>query len=154
LFSIGSITKQFTAAAILKLQMQGKLSVRDPIAKYLPNVPQDKSAITLHHLLTHSAGLESGFGPGDFEAVTRDEIIKRALASKLRSAPGKQYHYSNAGYSLLGAIVEIVSGGGYEAFLHEHLFKPAGMAQTGYRLPKWSSERLAQGYGRGGQRWG
>jgi hypothetical protein len=105
-------------------------------------------------LLTHSAGLESDFGPGDFEAVTRDEIIKRALASKLRSAPGKQYHYSNAGYSLLGAIVEIVSGGGYEAFLHEHLFKPAGMAQTGYRLPKWSSERLAQGYGRGGQRWG
>jgi CubicO group peptidase (beta-lactamase class C family) len=153
-FSIGSITKQFTAAAILKLQMQGKLSVRDPIAKYLPNVPQDKSAITLHHLLTHSAGLESDFGPGDFEAVTRDEIIKRALASKLRSAPGKQYHYSNAGYSLLGAIVEIVSGGGYEAFLHEHLFKPAGMAQTGYRLPKWSTERLAQGYGRGGQRWG
>jgi CubicO group peptidase (beta-lactamase class C family) len=153
-FSIGSITKQFTAAAILKLQMQGKLNVRDSISKYLPNVPEDKSAITLHHLLTHSAGLESDFGPSDFEAVTRDEIIKQALASKLRSAPGKQYHYSNAGYSLLGAIVEIVSGGGYEAFLHEHLFKPAGMTQTGYRLPKWSPDRLAQGYGRGGQRWG
>jgi CubicO group peptidase (beta-lactamase class C family) len=152
--SVGSITKQFTAAAILKLQMQGKLRVTEPISKYFPNVPPDKSAITSHHLLTHTAGLESDFGPSDFEPVTRDEIVKRALASKLRSIPGKAYVYSNAGYSLLGAIVELISRQGYEVFLNEQLFKPAGMTQTGYRIPRWAPDRAAQGYLRGGQRWG
>jgi CubicO group peptidase (beta-lactamase class C family) len=150
--SVGSITKQFTAAAILKLEMQGKLDVRDPISKYFSGVPKDKEAITLHHLLTHSAGLQSDFGD-DFEKVSRDEIIKRALASKLRSKPGERYAYANSGYSLLGAIVEIVSGQGYETFLQENLFKPAGMTQTGYRLPKWRPEDVAVGYERG-KRWG
>jgi CubicO group peptidase (beta-lactamase class C family) len=143
--SVGSITKQFTAAAILKLKMQGKLQVTDPIGKYLPGVPADKAAITLHHLLTHSSGLESDFG-GDFEKVNRDEIIKRALASKLRTTPGQRYHYANAGYSLLAAIVETVSGQNYEAYLHENLFVPAGMNQTGYQLAKWRQEDIAQGY--------
>jgi CubicO group peptidase (beta-lactamase class C family) len=150
--SVGSITKQFTAAAILKLEMQGKLNVRDPISKYFPGVPKDKEAITLHHLLIHSAGLQSDFGD-DFEAVSRDEIIKRALASKLQAKPGERYAYANSGYSLLGAIVEIVSGQGYETFLNENLFKPAGMTQTGYRLPKWRPQDVAVGYTRG-KRWG
>jgi CubicO group peptidase (beta-lactamase class C family) len=153
-FSIGSITKQFTAAAILKLELQRKLSVNDPIGKHLAEVPKDKSEITIHHLLTHSAGLESDFGPTDFETVKRGEFIQRALASKLRSKPGEKFFYSNAGYSLLGAIVEIVSGQSYEAYLQEHLFKPAGMTRTGYRVPKWNSDQLAQGYARGGERWG
>jgi CubicO group peptidase (beta-lactamase class C family) len=116
--SIGSITKQFTAAAILKLEMEGKLRVTDSIDKYFPNVPEDKKAITLHHLLTHCSGLVSDFGD-DFDKVTRDEIIRRAMASKLLWQPGHRYRYSNAGYSLLGAIVEIVSGRPYEAFLHD-----------------------------------
>ena len=85
---IGSITKQFTAAAILKLEMQGKLKPNDPISKYFPNVPADKGAITLHHLLIHGAGLESDYGDGDFEPVTREEIVRRVLAAPLRSAPG------------------------------------------------------------------
>lgn len=151
-FSIGSITKQFTAAAILKLEMEGKLKVGDPIAKYLPGVPEDKSAITIHELLTHTAGLESDFA-GDFEAVSRDEYVKRVLASKLRTPPGKEHYYANSGYSLLGAIVEIASGRPYETYLREHLFLPAGMKETGYRLPKWEEGREAVGY-RGGERWG
>jgi CubicO group peptidase (beta-lactamase class C family) len=150
--SVGSITKQFTAAAILKLEMQGKLNVRDPISKYLPGVPKDKAAITLHHLLTHTAGLQSDFGD-DYEKVSRDEIVRRALASPLRSRPGELYAYANSGYSLLGAIVEIVSGLGYEAFLQENLFKPAGMALTGYQSPKWRPQDVAVGYERG-KRWG
>jgi CubicO group peptidase (beta-lactamase class C family) len=153
-FSIGSITKQFTAAAILKLEMEGRLSVGDPMGKHLPNVPEDKAPITIHHLLTHSAGLDSDFGPSDFEEVSRGELIRRSLASKLRSKPGERFHYANAGYSLLGAIVEMVSGQGYEAYLHDHLFKPAGMTETGYRIPDWNKDRLAQGYARGGKRWG
>jgi len=151
-FSIGSITKQFTAAAILKLEMQGKLHVEDSIGKYLPAVPEDKRAITLHQLLTHTAGLESDFA-GDYEAVSRDEYVKRILASKLRSKPGEVHYYANSGYSLLGAIVEIVSGTPYEKYLRENLFLPAGMKDTGYKLPTWPQAKLAVGY-KDGKRWG
>jgi len=108
--SIGSITKQFTAAAILKLEMQGKLNVDDPITKYFPIVPPDKAGITLHHLLTHTAGLDEDYGGTDYEEVSRDEILKRVFSRPLKWEPGKRHLYSNAGYSLLGAIVEIVSG--------------------------------------------
>lgn len=149
---LGSITKQFTAAAILKLEVEGKLTVQDPITRFFKSVPPDKAGIRLHHLLTHSAGLESDFGD-DFDPISREEIIRRALGSKLRSSPGQLYHYSNTGYSLLAAVVELVSGQGYEAYLQEHLFRPAGMSRTGYRLPGWRPEELAQGYQRG-RRWG
>lgn len=144
-FDIGSITKQFTAAAILKLEMAGKLKVTDPITKHFDGVPPDKQGITLHHLLTHSAGLEDVFG-GDYEEMPRDELVKKAFASKLLWAPGTRYEYSNAGYSLLTAVVEKVSGQPYETFLRENLFKPAGMEKTGYRLAKWAPEDLAHGY--------
>ena len=150
--TIGSITKQFTAAAILKLEMQGKLRVADLIDKYLPGVPEDKRAITLHHLLTHTSGLESDFA-GDYDPVSRDEYVRRALSSVLRSAPGQSYHYANSGYSLLGAIVETVSGKGYETYLRDELFTPAGMRETGYKLPQWDTGRIAVGY-RDGERWG
>jgi CubicO group peptidase (beta-lactamase class C family) len=151
-FDVGSITKQFTAAAILKLEMQGKLHVEDPIGKYFPGVPEDKKAITLHHLLTHTSGLESDFA-GDYDPVSRDEYVKRALASKLRTKPGDTHFYANSGYSLLGAIVEIASGKPYEQYLAENLFLPSGMRETGYRLPGWDPKRLAVGY-KGGKRWG
>jgi len=151
-FSIGSITKQFTAAAILKLEMQGKLGVEDSIAKFFPQAPADKRAITLHQLLTHTSGLESDFA-GDYEPVGRDAYVARVLASKLRTPPGASFHYANSGYSLLGAIVEIASGKPYETFLSESLFAPAGMRETGYLFPKWDTRRIAVGYV-DGKRWG
>ena len=114
-----------------------KVNTNDPISKYFPNVPADKGAITLHHLLIHGAGLESDYGDGDFEPVTREEIVRRVLAAPLRSTPGATYHYSNAGYSLLAAIVEQVSGKSHEEFLYENLWKPAGMEKTGFRRPRW-----------------
>lgn len=144
-FDIGSITKQFTAAAILKLEMQGKLSVTDGIAKFFGNVPKDKSPITLHHLLTHTAGLRDAFGD-DYARMTRKQIITKAMKTPLQFEPGTGYQYSNVGYSLLGAVVEIVSGQSYETYLHENLFKPAGMTQTGYQLPQWNPTHLAHGY--------
>lgn len=149
--STGSITKQFTAAAILKLEEQGKLSVNDPIAKYFQNAPPDKTGITLHHLLTHSAGFPGAIGD-DYTAIGRDEYIRKALATPLNFPPGAEYDYSNVGYSLLGAIVELLSQQGYEAFLNDNLFKPAGMTQTGYKLPQWPKDRLAHGYARGEDR--
>ena len=150
-FDIGSITKQFTAAAILKLEMQGKLGVGDPISKWFEGVPDDKKGITLHHLLTHSAGLEDIFGD-DYDEMPRDRLVKAALASKLLWAPGTRYEYSNAGYSLLAAVVELASGKPYEEYLRENLWKPAGMARTGYRLQEKGP--LARGVYREGEDWG
>jgi CubicO group peptidase (beta-lactamase class C family) len=151
-FSIGSITKQFTGAAILKLEMMGKLSVSDPISKYFGDVPADKNEITLHHLLTHTAGFEGALGD-DYDPIGREEFIKLALGSKLLFKPGEKYQYSNVGFSLLGIIVELVSGQGYEDFLYEQLFKSAGMERTGYVRPGFAKSELAVGY-QGGERWG
>jgi CubicO group peptidase (beta-lactamase class C family) len=151
--NIGSITKQFTAAAILKLEMQGKLSVNEPISRYFPNVPPDKVGITIHHLLTHTAGFRRDFGGRDDDPIGRDELVRLVLNTPLEAPPGERYEYSNEGYSLLGAIVEIASGQSYEQFLYENLFKPAGMLQTGYLIPKWKPEAIARGYIEG-REWG
>jgi CubicO group peptidase (beta-lactamase class C family) len=148
-YDVMSMTKQFTAAAILKLESQGRLRVTDPIARFLGPVPEDKRAITVHHLLTHTAGLVEALGD-DYERVSRDELVGRALGSRLRSAPGSRYHYSNAGYSLLAAIVEQASGLPYERYLAKHLFEPAKMTQTGYVLPRWRRSRVAVEYDRRG----
>ncbi|MBK6315836.1 MAG: beta-lactamase family protein [Blastocatellia bacterium] len=101
--------------------------------------------MTIHQLLTHSAGLESDYGPTDYEAVSRDEIARRVFAAPLRTTPGKEYFYSNAGYSLLAAIVEILSGQSYEAYLRANLFEPAGMKATGYKVA-WRDGQVAHGY--------
>ena len=151
--TVGSITKQFTAAAILKLEEEGRLSVSDPIAKYFDGVPPDKAPITIHQLLTHSSGIEDLEGRGDFDPLGRDEFVGLALRQRLAFPPGKDYSYSNAGYSLLGAIIEKLTAGGYEQYLRRTFFLPLGMYETGYVLPAWGGGRLAQGY-RGNERWG
>jgi CubicO group peptidase (beta-lactamase class C family) len=149
----GSITKQFTAAAILKLETQGKLNVIDPITRYFKDVPDDKKGITLHQLLTHSAGFVTELGE-DYQKIGRDDFIRLALKSTLRYKPGERHHYSNVGYSLLGAILEIVTGQSYERYVHDQLFLPAGMMKTGYLLPRWAPNELAHGYLRDGKDWG
>lgn len=151
--AIGSITKQFTAACILKLQEQGKLKVNDLMSVHLPGVPADKASITLHHLLTHSAGFPGAIGD-DNVAIDGGEFTRLAMDTPLEFAPGSGYAYSNVGYSLLGIIVEHVSGMGYERFLHDELLSPAGIARTGYRIPDWTKEQLAIGYRKDGTRWG
>ena len=144
-FCTGSITKQFTAAGIMKLEMQGKLNTNDPINKYLDGVPQDKSGITLHHLLTHTSGLVQDVG-GDYEIANRDETVKKVLAQPLEFNAGERFEYTNVGYSLLAAIIEKISGKSYEEFLNEQLFKPAGMYFTGYRIPEWDKKVVAHWY--------
>ena len=155
--NIGSITKQFTATAILRLESMGKLSVQDPMAKYLPDVPADKAAITLHMLLSHTSGLSGDLGGAagaDEDPIGRDALVKLVLASKLAHQPGQAFEYSNEGFSLLAAIVERVSGQAYERFLHDELFVPAGMTKTGYLLPSFRDDELAVGYRLDGARWG
>ncbi|MBK8878164.1 MAG: beta-lactamase family protein [Haliscomenobacter sp.] len=151
-FSVGSVTKQFTAAAILKLEEQGKLSVGDPLSKYLGKAPADKAGITLHHLLTHSAGFPGALGD-DYDTISTAAFHTLAMETPLLFAPGTGYEYSNVGYSLLGMVIEQVSGMGYEAYLRKHLFLPSGMTRTGYQAPGFAPGELAVGY-RDGQRWG
>lgn len=151
-FTIGSITKQFTGGAILKLEEMGALSVDDPISKFFTDVPTDKQDITIHQLLTHSAGFPGAIG-SDEDPIGTGDFLAQAMNTELLFEPGSAYEYSNVGYSLLGILVEQLSDQSYESFLHEHFFEPAGMTRTGYVLPDWSAETLAQGYRRG-QRWG
>lgn len=146
-FDIGSNTKQFTGAAILKLVQYKKLAVSDPIGKYFSGIPADMEQITIYHLLTHSAGFVESIGR-DFDLISTEDFFKALFNSELQFEPGTQYSYSNTGYSILARIIELVSGESYESFLRNHLLKPAGVEQTGYLLPKWDTEKLARGYNR------
>jgi CubicO group peptidase (beta-lactamase class C family) len=144
-FSTGSITKQFTAAGIMKLEMMGKLKTDDPITKYFEDVPEDKKAITLHNLLTHTSGVADALGP-DFVIAPRDETTRKTLDAPLRFKPGEQFGYSNAGYSMLAAVIEKVSGQSYEEFMNKNIFVPSGMKFTGYRMPEWNKKVVAHWY--------
>ncbi len=144
-FDIGSITKQFTAAAILRLQMDGRLSVDDTLGDHVPGLADDKAAITLHQLLTHTAGVPHGFGPDD-EPIDRSDFLDRFDATPLASEPGTRFEYSNVGYALLAAVIEFETGEPYEAYVRTALFEPAGMLDTGYLIPEWNGHTIAVGY--------
>lgn len=152
-FDIGSITKQFTGAAILKLEMQGKLKTTDLLGKYFPEIPADKKNITLHHLLTHSAGFPGAIGD-DFEQISSEDFMKLAFNEELLFTPGEMYEYSNVGFSILGILVEKLSSKTYEQFLHDEIFVPAGMLHTGYIIPQYDPNTLSVGYTSDGERWG
>jgi CubicO group peptidase (beta-lactamase class C family) len=143
IFDIASISKQFTAAAILKLEQEGRLKVEDPIGKFLGTVPADKTPITLHMLLTHTSGLPDLLGD-EYEPVSRPEMVRRAMAADLVHVPGRRFLYSNLGYNLLAAVVEIASGKPYEQYLKERLWEPAGLRHTGFHVP--DRENVAHGY--------
>lgn len=152
--TVGSITKQYTGAAILALAEDGRLRLDDPLTAHFENVPEDKRQITLHHLLTHSSGIGDLSDADDWDPIGRDEFVAAAFAQPLAFAPGTDYDYSNAGYSLLGAVIEKLAGGGYEQFLRSRFLLPLGLYETGYVLAGWGDEsRLAQGY-RGDEAWG
>ncbi|MCK5820861.1 MAG: beta-lactamase family protein [Bacteroidales bacterium] len=144
-FDIGSLTKQFTGAAILKLEMLGMLTVEDSLVKYFPDIPDDKNGITIHHLLTHSAGFTERIG-SDRESLQKDEFLRRAFNTDLLFSPGTKFGYSHLGYSLLGVLIEKVTGNSYETFLKENIFDPVGMINTGYVLPDWDLSKVANGY--------
>jgi len=155
IFDIGSITKVFTAVAIMQLEEKGKLKTSDPITKYFREVPSDKSAISLHHLLTHTSGLEHedfyDQSPEQIRLILRDreKFIHRILSFPPAFKPGERRLYSNFGFSFLAAIVEQLSGKSYEEYLRDNIFKPAGMTSTGYTLPNWNRHRVAHGYNDG-----
>jgi CubicO group peptidase (beta-lactamase class C family) len=140
IYDMGSITKSFTAHAILMLEAEGKLSTGDKLAKYFPAAHPD---ITIKQVLSHSAGLPDLIG-NDYDPVPREEFLRRFFATPLVATPGAEYHYSNGGYSVLAALIEDLSGMPYERFMRERLFAPAGMRDTTYRVPKRDWPRVAR----------
>ncbi len=142
LFEIASLSKQFTAAAILKLETLGKLSTDEPMERYLP-VPKAYEGITIYHLLTHTGGLPPGGGG-------RGMDLARAVGDHLvlppKQAPGKKFAYSNVDYAPLAGIVEIASGQKFETFCREQLFVPAGMQNTGFCGETFAGNKVALGY--------
>lgn len=150
-FRIGSLTKQFTAMAIMMLQERGKLSVRDPICKYLPDCPESWRSVTIHHLLTHTSGIPNfSYSLNCVESATTSSLfeyqMERLRKVPLDFSPGTQFSYSNAGYVLLGQIIEIVSGERYDAFLQENIFVPLNMKNTGYEDRGSIIKHRATGY--------
>lgn len=164
-FDIGSLVKPFTASAILRLETDGALQTSDSASRFLPGLTGDKAAITIDHLLRHTAGLPDFVdvdgrptrytltSDPDYELVTKSEILRRAALCSLEHPPGSAEKYSNLGYSLLAAIVEAAANKPYEEFVQRTLFAPAGMTRTGYVAPQWRNEQLAVGVA-GGRRWG
>lgn len=133
-YRIGSITKQFTAAGILLLQERGKLKVGDPIKTYLPDAPASWDHITLYNLLTHTSGMvrSTGSDNGGLGDNRPAHLLALLRDKPLLFAPGEQYSYSNAGYDLLGLIIEKVSGEAYGDFLRDNLFGPIGMTASAF----------------------
>lgn len=136
-FRIGSNTKQFTAMAILLLQERGKLHVQDHLCIYIVDCPAAWQPITLHHLLTHTSGIPDYINSPDFPPLigtpaTPEQLITRFKDRPLLFAPGTRWSYSNSGYTLLGYIIERVSGESYQQFLQAAIFGPLGMKDTGY----------------------
>ncbi len=153
-FRIGSITKQFTAMAILILQERGKLHITDHICLYIPDCPQDWQPITIAHLLTHSSGIPDytnfpGFVPTWTQPTTPEELISRFKNMPLEFTPGSRFRYSSSGFILLGYIIERVSGESYAAFLQGNIFAPLKMNNTGYDVAYPALPQHATGYYRG-----
>jgi ABC-type multidrug transport system ATPase subunit/CubicO group peptidase (beta-lactamase class C family) len=155
-FQIGSITKQFTAAAILMLEEQGKLNITDRVYAHLPEAPAAWNDVRLFHLLTHTSGLPEILGFPELQRAialphTPEQLVTLLFDKPLEFAPGQRMRYSNSGYILLGYILERVSGETYEQFLKKHIFDPLGMRDTGCEFARDGVPGLAQGYVRGDQ---
>ncbi|MDQ4079994.1 MAG: beta-lactamase family protein [Gemmatimonadota bacterium] len=127
-FVIASISKQFTAAAILELGERGRLRLTDSIGKFFHGVPASARGITLHHLLSHTSGLPQRYAADG--RANRDSAVAAVLRAELASPPGTRFDYTNDGYSLLAAVVEIVSGQPFDTFVLSEIAGPAGLIHT------------------------
>ena len=156
-FRLASVTKQFTAMAILILQERGKLKVEDPVCKYVTACPSAWEPLTIHHLLTHTSGIPDWIGFPDSDKwhrlpTTVPELIARFKDKPLQFKPGEEFRYSNSNYHLLGAIIERASGKTYQAFLRENIFEPLKMNNSGYDDANAILKHRALGYARDGDK--
>jgi D-alanyl-D-alanine carboxypeptidase len=149
-YEIGSITKQFTAAAILQLKSAGKLKLDDRLAAYLPNAPHARE-VTIRQLLSHTSGVPEYLdGPHIVSRAAKPATFAQLMAlvakKPLDFKPGTKFEYSNTTYIILGRVVEVVSKQPYEAYVREHLFAPAGMTQTATMADESRLPDMARGY--------
>ena len=156
-FRLASVTKQFTATAVLQLVAQGKIKLDGKLSDYLPEYRKDiGEKVTVHQLLNHTSGIPSYTGlPGFFQDVSRnpfkvDDFVKKYASNDLEFEPGSKFSYNNSGYFLLGAIIEKVTGKRYEQVLKENIFEPLGMKNTGYDHFDTLIQKRATGYQKSG----
>lgn len=152
-FRLGSITKQFTAMAILQLQQGGALNVQDSICRHVAPCPEPWQPITIHHLLTHTSGIPSYTNSPAYVKTmmmpkTPAEMVAGFRDLPLEFAPGTQFKYNNSGYFLLGVIIEKAAGKPYDRVLREQIFAPLGMKDTGYDTSSEILAERASGYSR------
>jgi CubicO group peptidase (beta-lactamase class C family) len=147
-FDVGSILKGFTATAIFKLTEDATLTLDETLGEIFPEAPPDKADITLLEVVQHTAGFDEYHDTtGDFEEMTRLEAREAIFAQELLFEPGTDEAYSNSGYTLLADVIETVSGKTYVDYVHDELFTPAGMSQSGfYSEPVWQTVDTAIGY--------
>ncbi|MGH8290299.1 MAG: serine hydrolase [Steroidobacteraceae bacterium] len=150
-FRIGSVTKEFTATAILLLQARGKLNFEDPVCKYVPDCPADWQPIRIYNLLTHTSGIPNFTSFPNYRAVEKESITPARLIALFKDKPldfkpGAKFSYSNSGYEVLGYIIERVSGESYSQFLERNIFQPLGLRATGYDSSHPAPRTHAQGY--------
>lgn len=151
IFRIGSITKQFTAIAILQLMEQGKLNLQDEITKFIPDYPTHGHKITVEHLLTHTSGIKSYTDMKEFGDIIQKNMKPEELISFFKNqpmdfAPGTQWNYNNSGFFLLGYIIEKVSGKTYPDYVEQVFFKPLGMTNSYYGNDEKLIKNRAAGY--------
>jgi D-alanyl-D-alanine carboxypeptidase len=156
-FRIGSVTKQFTSAAIMMLAEEGKLAVSDPITTFLPDYPTQGRTVTVEHLLTHTSGIQSYTDMPSWRGKWRQDMSLTELVDIFKNepmqfAPGEKWRYNNSGYILLGAIIEKVSGKKYADFVRERIFAPLGMTHTRYDVTEDVIPQRAPGYAKTGDR--
>ena len=160
-FRIASMTKSFTASALLALRDAGLLRLDDPVTEFVPElrgwpgVTADSPPISLRHVLTMTAGWPTDDPWGDRQQGTPMAEFAEILARGLRAAwaPGTRFEYSNLGYALLGRVISAAAGAGYPEFVRARLLDPLGMSHTGYEAAEFDSDRLARGYARGAGGW-
>ena len=150
-FRLGSITKQFTAAAILLLEEQGKLKITDLINQYIPDTPSEWGTITILNLLTHTSGIPNYTNFPDFASMTTipktpEEQITLFRNKPLDFQPSSGYVYNNSGYVLLGYLIEKISGQSYKDFVVKNIFKPLVMEDSGYDTHSAILLQRASGY--------
>ena len=151
IFQLASLAKQFTAAVVLKLQEQGKLSVADKLSKYYPGYPKGDS-ISIHHLLSHTSGIADYLSVEKFrkadqsKEIALDSLIAVFMNEPLTSSPGTTFQYSNAGYTMLGYIIEKITGQPYSTVLENMILKPLNLRHTGYDFLSSSDSNKAVGY--------
>jgi CubicO group peptidase (beta-lactamase class C family) len=155
----GSMNKMFTAVATMQLVQAGRLALDDPLGKHLPDYPNKDvaSKVTIHHLLTHTGGTGDIFGPQftarRAELKSHQDYIAMYGTRNLQFEPGSQFVYSNYGFTLLGAVIERVSGRSYYDYVQQYVYKPAGMTSTGSELETEVLPNTAVGYMRRQREW-